>query len=701
MKRNLFIIICFGLFLVACVDRGDDVPPVVTQELADVTETAVPIPTPRPSPTAAPDVAPSVPATFDKFSLWVDGPHLRGANIWQAIVIPELDGLEFKGPGPVGPPFTQEDFNRLAALGANYVSISGPGLFTETPPYELDPGVQENLDNLLAMIEQADMFATISIRTGPGRSEFTLCCAGEPGFDGYFNDTMWEDPAAQDAWVEMWRTIADRYKDNPIVVGYKLMVEPNSSGVFFDIYEPDEFYDQYAGTLYDWNQLYPRIVAAIREVDTETPILIGGNGWSGVAWLNYLEPVDDPRTVYIVHQYEPQEGYTHQEGRKHSYPGEFDLDYDGEDDSFNRAWLDEFLSPIDTFKARYGVPVAVDEFGVNRWSPGAAEFMADQMALFEEKGMNHALWEWSTSWEPFASDVYDMNYLLGPDPDNHLQEVPNELLDVITGFWARNEIRPSTFTAPAQSENTPQDTLSAATWWQPTPGLTWQWQLDQPVDTSYDVAVYDVDLFETETAVIADLHAQGKKVICYLSAGSWEEWRPDADQFPPAVLGNDYDGWPGEKWLDIRQIDQLAPIMRARLDLCRDKGFDAVEPDNIDGYTNDTGFPLTYDDQLAYNIWLAEEAHVRGLAIGLKNDDEQVTDLLPYFDWALTEDCFDQGWCEEMSPFIVAGKPVFAAEYTDTGITADDFCPQAEALGFSAILKHRDLDAWVEVCSDY
>ncbi|MFQ5398453.1 MAG: endo alpha-1,4 polygalactosaminidase [Anaerolineae bacterium] len=235
-------------------------------------------------------------------------------------------------------------------------------------------------------------------------------------------------------------------------------------------------------------------------------------------------------------------------------------------------------------------------------------------------------------------------------------------------------------------------------WWQPAPGLAWQWQLDQPVDTSYDAAVYDVDLFETETAVIANLHASGRKVICYLSAGSWEEWRPDAAQFPDAVIGKSYDGWPGEKWLDIRQIDLLAPIMRARLDLCRDKGFDAVEPDNIDGYTNDTGFPLTYDDQLAYNIWLAEEAHARGLAIGLKNDGEQVNDLLPYFDWALTEDCFDQGWCEEMAPFIAAGKPVFAAEYTDTGITTADFCPQAAAMGFSAILKNRDLDAWVEAC---
>ena len=51
-----------------------------------------------------------------------------------------------------------------------------------------------------------------------------------------------------------------------------------------------------------------------------------------------------------------------------------------------------------------------------------------------------------------------------------------------------------------------------------------------------------------------------------------------------------------------------------------------------------------------------------------------------------------------MRPFISEGKPVFAAEYTDTGIDLEDFCPQARSLGFSAILKNRDLDAWRQAC---
>jgi len=235
--------------------------------------------------------------------------------------------------------------------------------------------------------------------------------------------------------------------------------------------------------------------------------------------------------------------------------------------------------------------------------------------------------------------------------------------------------------------------------WQPSPISSWQWQLtDLPVDQTVDAVLFDIDLFDNDAAVVAALHAQGRKVICYLSAGSWEEWRPDAGQFPAAVIGNDYTDWPGERWLDIRRIDLLGPIMQARMDLCRSKGFDGLEPDNIDGYTNDTGFPLTYQDQIVYNIWLADEAHARGLSIGFKNDPEQAGDLLPYYDWALTEDCFDQGWCDQVAPFVAAGKAVFAAEHTDTGASLERLCPEASTMNINAILKNRELDAWRQAC---
>ena len=248
---------------------------------------------------------------------------------------------------------------------------------------------------------------------------------------------------------------------------------------------------------------------------------------------------------------------------------------------------------------------------------------------------------------------------------------------------------------PDQPQAIPQNTDG---WWQPEPGLSWQIQYTGEVDLSLNVQVYNLDLFETSTAEIEALHARGIRVICYLNAGAWEDWRPDSADFPEDVLGRDYTGWPGERWMDIRQMETLEPLMTARLDLCAAKGFDGVDPDNLDGYTNATGFDLTADDQLAYNRWLAEAAHARGLGIGLKNDPDQAGELVNAFDWATIESCFNEGWCELVTPFIEAGKPVFAIEYTDNRMTLNDFCDQAAGLSIDALLKHRQLDDWREAC---
>ena len=383
---------------------------------------------------------------FDKMSLWnlQDGPHLRGANIYQRRVYLELDGPEFMGPGPVGPPYTQEDFYRLAEMGANYVNIEHPGLFTEKPPYVLDEEMQESLDRLLEMVERADLFAVISFRTGPGRSEFTFFLdeVGDWFDESYLNDNVWIDQEAQDAWVEMWRYVAERYRDNPVVVGYDIMVEPNSNEVWLDIWDPEEFYSSYSNTLYDWNQLYPRIIAAIREVDPYTPILVEGMAYSCVEWFPYLRVVDDPRVVYVVHQYEPYE-YTHQYPyRNLAYPGAFDVDGDGEEERFDKEWINDLLSTLTSFAEENGVQVAVNEFGVVRWAPGAAEFMKDQMDFFEQHGINYALWVWDPMWEPWAENDAS-NFRHGPDPKNHEDVESSDLIQVIKSHWTLNEVRPS------------------------------------------------------------------------------------------------------------------------------------------------------------------------------------------------------------------------------------------------------------------
>ena len=230
--------------------------------------------------------------------------------------------------------------------------------------------------------------------------------------------------------------------------------------------------------------------------------------------------------------------------------------------------------------------------------------------------------------------------------------------------------------------------------WAPDPSTSWQWQLQGEIDTTVDVQMYDVDGFEVSAGTVQELHDAGRAVVCYLSVGAWEEFRPDADAFPNSVLGAT-NGWPGERWLDIRKLRVLGPIMQARLDICADKGFDAVEFDNVDGYQNRSGFPLTGADQLRYNVYLANQAHRRGLSAVLKNDLGQIHELLPYYDVALNEQCFQYSECDRLRPFVNADKAVFTVEYK---LEVGEFCPEADDLGFNSMRKKLSLRVWREPC---
>ncbi|MES1184215.1 MAG: endo alpha-1,4 polygalactosaminidase [Myxococcales bacterium] len=234
-------------------------------------------------------------------------------------------------------------------------------------------------------------------------------------------------------------------------------------------------------------------------------------------------------------------------------------------------------------------------------------------------------------------------------------------------------------------------------YWKPTAGLTWQWQLSEEVGTPLDVDVYDID-WEADKATVDKLHGAGIKVICYVSVGSWEDFRPDAKDFPSAVIGNDYDGWPGEKYVDIRS-DALRAVMNARFDLCQRKGFDAIEPDNMDVFElgQDSGFPLTEKDGIAYAKWLANAAHSRGLGIGQKNAASITGDIAATYDWALTESCYSDGnWCGDVKAYATANKPVFMCEYEAASFGAA--CSAWKPKSYSPILKSLDLDAPVTFC---
>jgi hypothetical protein len=193
---------------------------------------------------------------------------------------------------------------------------------------------------------------------------------------------------------------------------------------------------------------------------------------------------------------------------------------------------------------------------------------------------------------------------------------------------------------------------------------TFYWQLQGNLRFDIPAKIYDIDLFDNTKEHIKKLKNEGKIVICYINAGAYENWREDALEFPESVKGNSLDGWEGEKWLDIRD-EKVRDIMKKRLDLAKNKGCDGIEPDNINGYENNTGFNLTYGDQLEYNIFLSNEAKKRGLLIVLKNDLDQAHELVNYYDFLLAEEGIEFNESDKFLPFINNNKPVYDVEYNE------------------------------------
>ena len=242
--------------------------------------------------------------------------------------------------------------------------------------------------------------------------------------------------------------------------------------------------------------------------------------------------------------------------------------------------------------------------------------------------------------------------------------------------------------------STEDETNTTLLWYKPTKNTSWHWQLSGTLKTDIDADIYDVDMVETSTDTIKELQNSGKKVMCYFSAGSWENFRDDKDDFPSEVIGNTLDGWVDEKWLDIRS-DAVKEIMKKRITLAYEKGCDGVEPDNIDGYTNNSGFSLIYQDQIDFNKFLADEVHKKGMFIALKNDLNQVDDLVEYFDLQVNEQCFEYDECDKLKPFIDADKPVFNAEYNSKYLDSYEMtklCNKADKLDFKTLVLPLNLD---------
>lgn len=248
-------------------------------------------------------------------------------------------------------------------------------------------------------------------------------------------------------------------------------------------------------------------------------------------------------------------------------------------------------------------------------------------------------------------------------------------------------------TVPATPAGRPAPGVDAPRW-SPKVGATFHIQYTGKVDLTHPVDVYNLDWEQTTAEEVRFLAGRGVPAVCYVNAGAYEDFRPDRAKFPAAVLGTELAGWPGERWLDIRQLEVLLPIMAARMDVCQSKGFVAIDPDNTDGWIQQSGFPLSAQDQLTYHRALADAAHQRGLAIGLKNDVEQLDKLAAVVDFAVNEECIAYRECHRYAGFLAGGKAVFNIEYQGK---PEKVCPGRPA-GMVTVIATRRLNGRLTAC---
>jgi hypothetical protein len=262
--------------------------------------------------------------------------------------------------------------------------------------------------------------------------------------------------------------------------------------------------------------------------------------------------------------------------------------------------------------------------------------------------------------------------------------------------------------------------LTAASWWAPANsgpdnGPEWVWELDHPLDVhnakdlgagavnaagqvSSHPTVYDIDGIENPAATVTALHSMGYKAVCYVEIGSAGDYYTAAAEGTATTyyaqlkshgdLGRKMPGY-NEYYLNLKAASTVTIVESMIRQQCAAKGFDAVEPDIGDSYTDSTGFGITEAQNVAYDNTLGAYAHSLGLGWGQKNGDNDpafAAGQEPVADFLLTEECNYYRTCSIVTPpYVQAGKLVLNAEYmADWGGNAaadlSKFCP-ADAAG--------------------
>lgn len=333
---------------------------------------------------------------------------------------PQHGGNSFNGAPP-----DAAYFRALKATGATWVRLTfskwkGEGrdfLIGNADHYSGIP--KSDLATLIQVMDAADA-AGIKVVLAP------LSLPGDRWNQQNGNkqdDRLWNDQAYWDQSSAFWRDLAAAIKDHPALAGYNLLNEPTpEKGQNLELRLDEHadaatritWYKRYEGTTHDLPRFYSQVIAAIRTVDTRTPVMVDG-GWYANAWsFSYWPgPLADDKVLYAFHMYEPYEatsGPNIKRDPQYRYPG-YQSWLGQERVTWDKTTVARFLAGPFDWATTHGVPanrMVAGEYGcVRQWADCGA-YLGDVLDVLNAHQAHWAFYS-------FREDVWDaMDYEIAP-----------------------------------------------------------------------------------------------------------------------------------------------------------------------------------------------------------------------------------------------------------------------------------------------
>lgn len=277
-----------------------------------------------------------------------------------------------------GGPCKEEDFQTLQRWGATlarYQMTRNWGMAgTDQDLADYDCWLNSKLDHLEQVLIWGQRYGikiVVDLHSPPG------------GRTEKKEMTMFYDARFADHFVRVWQRIATRFKHRPEIFGFDLINEPN----------------QLDRAPIDYWNLQRRAAEAIRAIDPDTTLIVEANAWDSPEGFRYLSPLAMDNVIYQVHMYEPGT-YTHQGVHAHKVDPKNSMAYPGkiEHVEWNRERIRTTLKFVREFQERHQARIYVGEFSAIAWAPGAEQYIADCISVFNEYGWDwtyHAFREWA------------------------------------------------------------------------------------------------------------------------------------------------------------------------------------------------------------------------------------------------------------------------------------------------------------------